>query len=172
MIIGSIILLIIIVIGSICIIASWFQTVCESIEDRKKERQHKKRQKKGSFHFERLNEVEGILTVDGREMRTYNVGEIRLNGKIDIVFYESVGTEIRVTDIYYEGNSLYSYTAGTWKEKADYAVAVLKSLARTGDITYSLASEVEEILLEVETLNRHIDSGHLIRVEDDFAWVF
>lgn len=170
---GSIILLVFVAIGIIYIAVKWFQVVGESIEDSAKERRLKKRQKKGHFHFERLNEVEGILSVNGTPMRTYNVGEIRLDGIIDIVFYESYGTEIRITDIYYEGHSLYSFAAGPWREKAEHAVATLKHLSNQRIIKPSIVSEVEEVILEVETLNKHMETGNLVRTEDeDFAWVF
>lgn len=123
--------------------------------------------------FQRVNAVEGILTVNDTSFRTYNIGTLLLDDCIRIRFYESYLTPIRITDIYYQDKSLYGYAPpGIWRDKCDYAVTVLKQLVNEGALSPTLVEEVEEIIMEVDTLNEHIQKGHLVYRKEEFTWVF
>lgn len=132
----------------------------------------KSKKSKTPYSFHRQNEVEGILTVNGTKMKTYNIGELCLDNTITLRFFEGFHTDVRITDIFYLGKSLYVFApAGDWRKKADYALNVLKTLVNEGKLRPSLVSEVEEIILEVETLNQHLTKGDIVRTEnDDFVW--
>jgi hypothetical protein len=165
-------LLVVAGIGVIGIVYYWIKVVIESVQRRSEPSPSPK--KEGTFSFQRLNDVEGILTVDGRKMKTYNIGEMELDKKIVLRFYDGFDTDVRITDIFFQKQSLYAYVpTGTWEQKAEYAVSVLKQLVNEGKLSSTLVNEVEEIILEVQTLNRHINRGQVVRTDDEgFAWDF
>ncbi|MDV2886387.1 hypothetical protein RYX45_14450 [Alkalihalophilus pseudofirmus] len=125
--------------------------------------------------FERFNQVEGMLTVQGRKIRTYQLGAIKVDGCILVDFIDCVTTNnVTVTDIVYQGYSLFSYAPKgiSYREKADYALEVLKEMAQQGKIKSELYTEIKTIVSEVDTLNELINSGHIYKKSnDDYTWI-
>jgi len=126
-----------------------------------------------SQKFERLNRVEGILTVDDKQIPTFNVGHLTLDDTITIKFYNNLGKKVQVTDIMLHEQSMFAYAPlGSWQEKADFSVQVLKHNAHSGVIPMDLAEEVEHILLDVENLNEYIEEGKVAQKQnEDYVWV-
>jgi hypothetical protein len=169
---GSILLL---VFGFLCILLAipiWFRLVYETLFSPKPKKE--KTKPVSPFTFNRLNEVEGVLLVDGKKINTYNVGKLHLDDKVTLCFYEGYGTqEVRITDIYVYEKSLYSFAPnGNWREKAEYALSVLKQLVNDQTLPSSLVIEIEDIILNVDLLNEHIKQGRIVSTDDEkYAWV-
>lgn len=127
------------------------------------------------YHFERLNNVEGILHVDGKKIHTYQIGFLTLDNTIMIKFYNSYNKATRINDIYFKEQSLFGYAnpGMSWQEKTEYALSALKQASSRGACSIDLVSEVEDIVLEVETMNNYIEEGHLYQIlndTEDYAW--
>lgn len=130
-----------------------------------------KRRGKVSSSFEKVNKVEGVLTVDGKEIKTYRIGTLMIGNVVEMDFYDSMGKNIMITDILYNGNSLFGYTEGSYRDRCDYAVSVLKQIAHKGGCPRHLAVEVEQIILDVDDLNAYIAEGHIRQTGEEYAWV-
>lgn len=127
--------------------------------------------------FERINEVEGILYADDIKIRTFNIGEIIVGDAIEVKFYNNVGHAVQVTDIVFNDQSIYAFApiGISYREKADFAVQVLKNNANQGALSLRTVDEVERILIEVDNLNDYIAKGKVIQlhnVDEDFAWKY
>lgn len=125
--------------------------------------------------FERRNEVEGILHVNGRKIKTYNVGELCFEETVHVVFYNATNDHVLITDIILNGKSIFSFAPPSmiYRDKADYAVQVLKQTVNQGALSRSLAQEIEQVVLDVDALNELMDSGQvyqLLNDDEDFAW--
>ncbi|PFK99967.1 hypothetical protein COJ01_18150 [Priestia megaterium] len=127
-----------------------------------------------SQKFERLNRVEGILTVDDKQIPTFNVGHLTLDETITIKFYNNLGKKVQVTDIMLNEQSMFAFAPlGSWRDKADFAVQVLKHNAHSGTISMDLADEVSNILIDVENLNEYIEEGKVTQKQnEDYVWVY
>lgn len=123
--------------------------------------------------FERINEVEGILYADGKQIKTFNIGRLVYEEQIRINFFNHFGRKIQITDIVYNGQSIYSFAplGMSYREKADYTIQVLKLQANQGVLPMDLIEEIEETILEVDNVNEYIESGNVVQVANDqFAW--
>lgn len=126
-------------------------------------------------HFERINEVEGVLYADDLKIKTFNIGDILIDDVVEISFYNNPGHVVQVTDIVFNNQSIYAYApvGTTYREKADFAVQVLKNNANQGVLSKHTVSEVEHILIDVDNLNNHINKGNVTQINnttEDFAW--
>lgn len=124
-------------------------------------------------NFKRLNDVEGILTVDDKKIKTYNIGSLLLAEKVGFTFFES-GREVTITDIELYEESLYSKAPQglNYRDKADYAIQSLKKKSNFGQIDQSLVLEAESIVLEVDILNKYIRNGNIVHSDEEgFSWL-
>lgn len=124
--------------------------------------------------FEKVNDVEGILHVKGREpIHTYKIGNLTLNNVLEIQFYQTGHRPVRITDMIYQGKSLFSYApAGTdHREKCDFALATLKSMANQNGLSQKFVTEVEDIIYEVDQLKELMDEGSVYQKDNyEYAW--
>lgn len=130
--------------------------------------------KKSKTRFEKINDVEGVLHVEGREpIHTYKIGNLILNSVLEIQFYQSGHRPVRITDMIYQGKSLFSYApAGTdYRDKCDFAIATLKAMANQNGLTQKFVTEVEDIVFEVDQLKELMDEGSVYQKENyEYAW--
>ncbi|BCT30309.1 hypothetical protein [Bacillus velezensis] len=127
-------------------------------------------------HFHRIDGVQGILHVGKRQIKTYNVGRLSFDDIIGIKFYNQFNRPTRINDIYFKGQSLFAYApAGiSWREKVDYAITVLKQTAEQGGCKIELVSEIEEVVLELDEMNRLMEEGHIVQTDhetEDYEWI-
>jgi hypothetical protein len=126
--------------------------------------------------FERINAVEGILYADNLKIKTFNIGDIEINDTVEISFYNCLGTAVHVTDITFNNQSIYAFapTGISYREKADFALQVLKNNVNQGLLDKDIVTEVERMLLDVDNLNKYIGEGKVSQIdneEEDFIWV-
>jgi hypothetical protein len=125
--------------------------------------------------FRRLDRVRGILTVDNKSIRTYQIGELTIDGNIDVKFFDTFNGDCMIRDIVFRGQSLFSYASqeAGYSDRTAFAIQTLKQMANQGGIHHDLASTIEEIALDVKAMNEYIKAGRLYRTaEEDFAWKF
>ncbi|MFE4029195.1 hypothetical protein ACFX4N_23860 [Priestia sp. YIM B13551] len=124
--------------------------------------------------FERINDIEGCLYVDGKKIKTYDYGAFTLDKQVGVKLYSDADGSVIVTDIEYYNQSIYAFAplGLTYRDKADFAIQTLKHKAHQGEIPMDLVDEIEEVILEIDTLNRYIYEGKVKKLRnDDFAWV-
>ncbi|MGH1107266.1 hypothetical protein [Bacillus paranthracis] len=125
--------------------------------------------------FERVNQVEGILYADDLKIKTFNIGELAVDN-VTVKLYNHVGKPVQPTDIIFNGQSIYAFApVGTsYREKAEYAIQVLKNNANQGALSFRTVDEIEHILIEVDNLNDYINEGKVSQISndsEDFVWV-
>lgn len=128
-----------------------------------------------SSEFVREGIVSGYLLVDGRKIPTYNMGLLSLDGGVvTLKFYHGFNSPVRITDIVLNGSSVFSFLPpGTGlKERYDFAIQTLKQTANIGGISHDMSSEVEQIILDIEELNAHMEAGNIVHLpgSEDYAW--
>ncbi|MBG0967678.1 hypothetical protein [Bacillus sp. SRB3LM] len=131
--------------------------------------------KKVDSKFERVNQVEGILYADDIKIKTFNIGELAVDN-VTVKLYNHVGKPVQPTDIIFNGQSIYAFApVGTsYREKAEYAIQVLKNNANQGALSFHTVDEIEHILIEVDNLNDYINDGKVSQISndtEDFVWV-
>jgi hypothetical protein len=127
--------------------------------------------------FERINEVEGALYADDLKIKTYNVGDILVDNVVEVSFYNNPGRVVQVTDIIFNNQSIFAFApvGTTYREKAEFAIQVLKNNANQGALSKHTVSEVEHILIDVDNLNDYIKEGKVTQINNltqDFAWKY
>jgi hypothetical protein len=150
-----------------------FASFCMAAQQRA--RVKKTESERARFEFNRLNEVEGVLTVDGKKIRTYNVGCLSLDEIVDVYFHDHSDGSVVIMDIEYNGQSLFSFASlhSSYKEKAEFALQTLKQMMNQKKIEREIVQEVEMIMLDCKMQNKHVKEGHLsITEHDDFVWHF
>ncbi|PFB64489.1 hypothetical protein COK00_12050 [Bacillus cereus] len=135
----------------------------------------KKEKKEVDSKFERVNQVEGILYADDLKIKTFNIGELAVDN-VTVKLYNHVGKPVQPTDIIFNGQSIYAFApVGTsYREKAEYAIQVLKNNANQGALSFRTVDEIEHILIEVDNLNDYINEGKVSQISndaEDFVWV-
>ncbi|HDR4737032.1 TPA: hypothetical protein QCR36_004086 [Bacillus cereus] len=152
-----------------------FIRVCITVTNTDSGTTVKKEKKKVDSKFERVNQVEGILYADDLKIKTFNIGELAVDN-VTVKLYNHVGKPIQPTDIIFNGQSIYAFApVGTsYREKAEYAIQVLKNNANQGALSFRTVDEVEHILIEVDNLNDYINDGKVSQISndtEDFVWV-
>ncbi|MGH1263304.1 hypothetical protein ACQVWE_13465 [Bacillus cereus] len=152
-----------------------FIRICITVPNNGSDTTVKKEKKKVDSKFERVNQVEGILYADDLKIKTFNIGELAVDN-ITVKLYNHVGKPVQPTDIIFNGQSIYAFApVGTsYREKAEYAIQVLKNNANQGALSFRTVDEIEHILIEVDNLNDYINEGKVSQISndaEDFVWV-
>ncbi|MES9681853.1 hypothetical protein ABWK22_02810 [Gottfriedia acidiceleris] len=126
--------------------------------------------------FERINAVEGILYADNLKIKTFNIGDIEINDTVEISFYNCLGAAVHITDITFNKQSIYAFAPVglSYRDKADFALQVLKNNVIQGSLDKDTVTEVEHMIIDVDNLNKYIGEGKVSQVdneEEDFIWV-
>lgn len=172
---GNAIFLVIGIILTLLLAIVWLQAVAGKAGNALDEKLQTKNAHRSKF--ERLNDVEGLLTVDEKKIRTYNIGSLLLHNTVEITFYNNVGVDVLITDIELNNKSIFAFAPSnlSYREKSDYALQVLKHSANEGALSRDIAKEVEEIILDVDGLNKYMKEGKVIQLgnqTEDYAWKF
>lgn len=128
---------------------------------------------KKDAHFERINDVEGVLHSENESIRTYNVGSTFIGDNLEVYFYNN-STSLLITDVIYQNKSLFMMDNPnkTYREKADWALAFAKKNANAGRILISDALELENVILRVDDINRYLEERKIrILPNDDYEWI-
>lgn len=135
-----------------------------------------RRSSSAAARFIREDYVKGRLLIDGHEIPTYNPGTLVFAETVSMTFQSNFNSPVRITDIEMNGISIYSFSdAGTsLRDKADYAIQVLKQSANQGAIDRSIVNAVEQTIHDVDALNMLIKEGAVYQLpgeyNQDFAW--
>lgn len=129
--------------------------------------------KKIDSRFERINEMEGYLHVEGKKIKTYDIGYFTMNDQVGVRLHSQLDGSVIVMDITMYDQSIFAYAPFglSHREKADFAIQTLKHSAHQGAIQKSIVTELEEVLLEIDEQNRYIEEGKMKKLyTDDFVW--
>ncbi|UOE58108.1 hypothetical protein [Cytobacillus oceanisediminis] len=165
---GTLLGLIIVIILAVVFLVLWVGVLAEAVKGKLSGGSSPAKKETPSYSFKRIDRVQGELSFEHRKLRTYQSGTLVLNEMVDVDFYDDNRTVV-ITDIALKGKSLFSIGTGSYREKADYAIQVLKEMTYQGGISRDLCVELEHLVLEVDTLNELLKAGTISIQGGDFV---
>lgn len=142
------------------------------LAERKQNKQEKYEELKKKSNFRKVDSVQGILTVDGRDINTFNIGDLILDNTIGIKMYTNAGNgPVIISDIYFSSD-YQSIIDGSMKKLSEQETTklildILNKFVNEGKVKRSTVSEVMKIFKEVKELNELIDKGRIKRENNE-----
>lgn len=139
------------------------------LAERKRNKQLKKQHvyeelsKKGNFR--KITLVKGILNVNGKDIHTYDTGDLIIDNTVCIRFFAF--ETVRITDIFFCSNNKSIFDNPTKRlseqEITVYIFKILNQFEREGKIREKTIKKIVKIFGEVKELNELIHKGRIKR---------
>lgn len=127
-----------------------------------------------NIKFEALNDVEGLITLpDGERIFTYHGGYIIVDNMIGIQFYNAPDSKIiEIMDMNVREDSLFTYApvGSTYRERTDYSLKQIRLMVNQGKIPKITLLKVEQIVRQVDILQRLLKDGTIYQDGYDYRY--
>lgn len=124
--------------------------------------------------FEALNDVEGLITLpDGEHIFTYHGGYIIVDNIVGIQFYNAPDSkiiEIMDMDIYQDSLFTDAPVGSSYRERTDYALKEIKARVHLNKIPQKTLLQVEQIVRQVDILQRLLIDGTIYQDGYDYRY--
>lgn len=141
------------------------------IAERKQNKQVAYEELKKRSNFRQIDEVQGILNVDGKDIHTFNIGDLIIGNQIVIQFYNNFDGPTTISDICFNSNNQSIFGRPDYnmsvEKKTELALNILNQLSNEGKVRKSTVREITIIFKELQELNELIHKGRIKRENNE-----